>query len=275
MQGLATCGNAVADRTGPAHPVGPRQRGRCGSGRGGPRTAAARTDGRRRGAGRLLNNQGLQATYEDLGSPRPKLVEAGLLRNPTLGASFRFPRYRAFPYDLDVTQSFLDLLTDAAAQAGGGGGVRGGQAAGDDRGGEHRRRRQGRRSTGRRGRRSWPSCGGTSSRPPTPRYDAAQRLHDAGNITRPGAGQRAGTARAGQDRSGQGRAGRAGRAGGVERHDGRLGDRHRRGRSPRGCRTLPAAEVDPADLESLALVAAGRPGRRAAERPPSRPGTWD
>ena len=61
----------------------------------------------------LLDNQNLQATYEELGVAQSELVEAGLLRNPTLGFSVRFPRFQTpwFPYDLDVTQSFLELLT--------------------------------------------------------------------------------------------------------------------------------------------------------------------
>ena len=60
----------------------------------------------------LLDNQNLQATYEELGIAQAELVEAGLLKNPTLGFDLRFPRYRAplFPYDVDVTESFIDLL---------------------------------------------------------------------------------------------------------------------------------------------------------------------
>lgn len=61
----------------------------------------------------LLGNQNLQATYEELGVAQSDLVEAGLLRNPSLGFDLRFPRFKApvFPYDVDVTTSFIDLLT--------------------------------------------------------------------------------------------------------------------------------------------------------------------
>ncbi len=58
----------------------------------------------------LLNNQSLQATYEELGIAQAELIEAGLLRNPTLSAEVRFPKYRALPFDIDVSQSFIDLL---------------------------------------------------------------------------------------------------------------------------------------------------------------------
>src|SRR3989304_5884830 len=39
----------------------------------------------------LLNNRSLQATYEELGIAQADLVQAGLLRNPPFGASFRVP----------------------------------------------------------------------------------------------------------------------------------------------------------------------------------------
>src|SRR5712691_1544592 len=58
----------------------------------------------------LLNNQSLQATYEELGIAQAELVEAGLLRNPTLGAEVRFPKHVRLPVEFDLTQSFLDLL---------------------------------------------------------------------------------------------------------------------------------------------------------------------
>jgi outer membrane protein, heavy metal efflux system len=58
----------------------------------------------------LLNNRNLQATYEELGIAQAELVEAGLLRNPMLTAEVRFPKYHALPFEFDVTQSFLDLL---------------------------------------------------------------------------------------------------------------------------------------------------------------------
>ena len=58
----------------------------------------------------LLNNRDLQATYEELGIAQAELVEAGLPRNPTLTAEIRFPKSPAYPFDIDVTQQFLDLL---------------------------------------------------------------------------------------------------------------------------------------------------------------------
>lgn len=59
----------------------------------------------------LLNNQSLQATYEELGIAQAELVEAGLLHNPTLSAEVRFPSRPALPYEIDVMQDFLDLLS--------------------------------------------------------------------------------------------------------------------------------------------------------------------
>jgi cobalt-zinc-cadmium efflux system outer membrane protein len=58
----------------------------------------------------LLNNQNLQAVYEGLGVAQADLVAAGLLKNPTLSAGFGIPKYTALPYQVDVTQDFLDLL---------------------------------------------------------------------------------------------------------------------------------------------------------------------
>ncbi len=58
----------------------------------------------------LLNNQNLQATYENLGIAQADLVEAGLLRNPSLSAEVRFPSRPALPYEINLMQSFLDLL---------------------------------------------------------------------------------------------------------------------------------------------------------------------
>ena len=37
-------------------------------------------------------------------------MEAGLLRNPTLGAEVRFPSHARLPIEFDVTQGFLDLF---------------------------------------------------------------------------------------------------------------------------------------------------------------------
>jgi len=63
----------------------------------------------------LLNNRSLQATYEELGIAQADLVQAGLLRNPTFGASFRFPDktvggHRSTNTEFSVVQDFLDLL---------------------------------------------------------------------------------------------------------------------------------------------------------------------
>src|SRR3972149_6718413 len=63
----------------------------------------------------LLNNRSLQATYEELGIAQADLVQAGLLRNPTFGASFGFPDktvggHRSTNTEFSVVQDFLDLL---------------------------------------------------------------------------------------------------------------------------------------------------------------------
>src|SRR3990167_2365898 len=63
----------------------------------------------------LLNNRSLQATYEDLGVAQADLVQAGLLRNPLFGASFRFPDktvggHRSTNTEFSVVQDFLDFL---------------------------------------------------------------------------------------------------------------------------------------------------------------------
>src|SRR4051812_37619203 len=39
----------------------------------------------------LLNNRSLQATFEEIGLSRAEVIEAGLLKNPTLEGSIRFP----------------------------------------------------------------------------------------------------------------------------------------------------------------------------------------
>ncbi len=61
----------------------------------------------------LLNNQGLQATYEDIGVSQAELVQAGLLKNPTFSGVFRFPDRppSAADIELSVAQDFLDLFT--------------------------------------------------------------------------------------------------------------------------------------------------------------------
>ena len=63
----------------------------------------------------LLNNRTLQAVYEELGIAQADVVQAGLLRNPTFGASFRFPDktvggHRSTNTEFSVVQDFLDLL---------------------------------------------------------------------------------------------------------------------------------------------------------------------
>jgi outer membrane protein, heavy metal efflux system len=63
----------------------------------------------------LLNNLTLQATYEELGIAQADVVQAGLLRNPVFGASFRFPDKSADGHgstntEFSVVQDFLDLL---------------------------------------------------------------------------------------------------------------------------------------------------------------------
>jgi cobalt-zinc-cadmium efflux system outer membrane protein len=60
----------------------------------------------------LLNNRELQAVYEDLGIAQADLVQAGLLRNPTLSASVGFPNVVA-PTGLtfSVVQEFIDLFS--------------------------------------------------------------------------------------------------------------------------------------------------------------------
>lgn len=63
----------------------------------------------------LLNNRSLQATYEELGIAQADVVQAGLLRNPTFSASFRFmdksvDGHRSTNTEFSVDQDFLDLL---------------------------------------------------------------------------------------------------------------------------------------------------------------------
>ncbi|HHT9107162.1 MAG TPA: TolC family protein [Candidatus Wunengus sp. YC63] len=63
----------------------------------------------------LLNNRSLQATYEELGIAQADVVQAGLLRNPTFFAGFRFmdravDRHRETNTEFSVDQDFLDLL---------------------------------------------------------------------------------------------------------------------------------------------------------------------
>jgi outer membrane protein, heavy metal efflux system len=60
----------------------------------------------------LLNNRALQATYEELGIAQGDLVQAGLLRNPSLGFSIRFPEGSAGTVntELSLVEDFFDLF---------------------------------------------------------------------------------------------------------------------------------------------------------------------
>jgi cobalt-zinc-cadmium efflux system outer membrane protein len=63
----------------------------------------------------LLNNRSLQATIEELGIARADLIEAGLLQNPVLGVSARFPDVSGSTnLEFTITQSFLELLVVGA-----------------------------------------------------------------------------------------------------------------------------------------------------------------
>ncbi len=61
----------------------------------------------------LLRNRTLQATYESVGMAQADLVQAGLLQNPTLGASVRFPLKGPGSVELEgsLVQNFLSLFT--------------------------------------------------------------------------------------------------------------------------------------------------------------------
>lgn len=61
----------------------------------------------------LLRNRGIQAVYEELGIAQADLVQAGLLRNPTFGATVRFPlkSSSAIENEFSIAQDFLDLFT--------------------------------------------------------------------------------------------------------------------------------------------------------------------
>lgn len=61
----------------------------------------------------LLNNPGLQATYEDLGVSQADMVQAGLLSNPTLDGSIGFPIRGGGVYEHEVSlvQDFVNLFT--------------------------------------------------------------------------------------------------------------------------------------------------------------------
>jgi cobalt-zinc-cadmium efflux system outer membrane protein len=60
----------------------------------------------------LLNNASLQSHYEDLGISQAELVEAGLLKNPTVFGRIRFPTNAPGSTNLEfgLFQGFLDVL---------------------------------------------------------------------------------------------------------------------------------------------------------------------
>ena len=60
----------------------------------------------------LLNNQHLQAIYEDLGITQADVVEAGLLENPVFFGQARFPDRSPSMTNLEfeITQNFLNIL---------------------------------------------------------------------------------------------------------------------------------------------------------------------
>ena len=60
----------------------------------------------------LLNNPDLQATFEEIGISQADLVQAGLLKNPTFAASWRFPDVAPGITDAEyaVAEDFLDLV---------------------------------------------------------------------------------------------------------------------------------------------------------------------
>ncbi len=66
----------------------------------------------------LLNNPGLQAEFEELGVAQADLVQAGLLKNPTLGTGVRFSNVDdTVPnIDLNLVQNVLDLITRPSRQ---------------------------------------------------------------------------------------------------------------------------------------------------------------
>lgn len=61
----------------------------------------------------LLNDRNLQAEYEELGVAQADLVQAGLLRNPTLAGAWRFPLdpHHLAGIEADLVQDFLGIFT--------------------------------------------------------------------------------------------------------------------------------------------------------------------
>jgi len=66
----------------------------------------------------LLNNTRLQATYEELGVSQAEVVQAGLLQNPNVFGSIRFPDVSSAVNNLEfgLVQNFIDLLMLPARQ---------------------------------------------------------------------------------------------------------------------------------------------------------------
>ncbi len=66
----------------------------------------------------LLNNARLQARYEELGISQAELIQAGLLKNPTVFGSVRFPANSPGATELEfgLLQNFLNLLMLPARQ---------------------------------------------------------------------------------------------------------------------------------------------------------------
>lgn len=60
----------------------------------------------------LLNNPGIQATFEELGIAQADLVEAGLLSNPSFEIEIRYPQTRGLRTNIEylITSSFLDIF---------------------------------------------------------------------------------------------------------------------------------------------------------------------
>src|SRR5258708_1758195 len=60
----------------------------------------------------LFNNRSLQATFEEIGISQADLVQAGLLKNPQIAASFRFPDRPPSATDAEysITTDILDLI---------------------------------------------------------------------------------------------------------------------------------------------------------------------
>lgn len=64
----------------------------------------------------LLRSRSLQATFEELGIAQADLVQAGMLRNPTLSGGYQIPLKKGEPsgYSVGVSQSFFDAFALSA-----------------------------------------------------------------------------------------------------------------------------------------------------------------